>query len=513
VTRTLLRNGVVRTADGAPATAFAVEDGRVVWVGGEDRASAYDGAGAVVDLAGRFVAPAFVDAHVHTVRTGEKLTGLDLTDSTGRVDVLDRLSAHVASRGPGDAVLGTGWDETTWADPAVPTADDLERAAPGQAVYLSRVDGHSAVVSRALLARVQEAAGLDGFADHGLLQRTAKHAVMDRLADLVGPDQRSSDARAAIAAMARLGIGAFHENAAPHIGPEYELDLVRRAAAELGLHATLYWGELGAVAKIAALGVAGLAGDLNADGAVGSRTAALRTEYADAPGHCGHAYLTTDQVTDHVVACTELGVQAGFHCIGDAALDAVTEGFRRAAEKVGADAIRRQRHRLEHCEMPSPATLAMMAELGVTASVQPMFDGLWGGPDRMYAARLGERWRTLNPFADLASAGVPLAFGSDSPVTSLEPWGAVRAAVLHRTEGQGLSADEAFRAHTLGGWRTARIDDAGLLAPGAPATYAVWDTPAGLVDGLPTLAPGADLPTCVRTVVDGRTVFTLEGAL
>jgi len=512
VSRTLLRNGVVRTDD-TVHTAFAVEDGLVVWVGDEDRAAAYDGADEVVDLEGRFVSPAFVDAHVHTVRTGEKLIGLDLTDSTGRDEVLDRLWAHVALRGAGDAVIGTGWDETTWTDPAVPTADDLERVAPGRPVYLSRVDGHSAVVSHAMLARVPEAAGLDGFADHGFLQRAAKHAVMDRLADLVGPDQRGSDARAAIAEMARLGIGAFHENAAPHIGPEYELDLVRRAAAQIGLHATLYWGELGAVEKIAALGVAGLAGDLNADGAVGSRTAALRTEYADAPGHCGHEYLTAEQVADHVVVCTELGVQAGFHCIGDAALDAVTEGFRSAAEKVGADVVRGQRHRLEHCEMPSSATLAMMAELGVTASVQPMFDGLWGGPDRMYAARLGERWRTLNPFADLSSAGVTLAFGSDSPVTPLEPWGAVRAAVHHGTEGQGLRPDEAFRAHTSGGWRAARIDHAGRLLPGQRATYAVWEIPAGLVDGLPDLTPGADLPTCVRTVVDGRTVFTLEGVL
>ena len=155
--------------------------------------------------------------------------------------------------------------------------------------------------------------------------------------------------------MAAQGIAAFHENAAPHIGPEHEIEMVRQAADEVGLRATVYWGELMAVETAQRLGVAGLAGDLIADGAFGSRTAALTAPYADRPDTCGHAYVSADQVRDHVVACTDAGLQAGFHCIGDAALEDDPRGLRgRRARARRRPRSAAARHRLEHVEMPSP---------------------------------------------------------------------------------------------------------------------------------------------------------------
>ena len=487
---------------------MATDGGRVVWLGDDDGAAAYDGADEVIDLQGRLVAPAFVDSHLHLVQTGRQLDGLDLSTCSNKDDFLARVAAHVGGR-PGDAVvIGAGWDETRWPERELPTADELERVAPGRRLYLSRIDGHSVIVSHALLAETPQVRTEEGWAAAGRLERRAKHTVSDKLADLDGPEHRLDAARRAVAALAANGVAAFHENAAPHIGPEYELDLVRRAASEGGLHVTAYWGELGAFDKVERLGVAGLAGDLVADGAVGSRTASMSAAYADQAGHRGHGYLDAHQIADHVVGCSRLGIQGGFHCIGDAALSAVAEGFARAAERVGDDAVRAARHRLEHCEMPSPDAIALFARLGVVASVQPLFDGLWGGPDGMYAERLGERWERMNPFGALADAGVVLAFGSDSPVTAPEPWSAIQAAVHHHAPAFRMTPRAAFAAHTGGGWHAARLEG-GTLRVGAAATYAVWSLPAGTDSaGLPVLDPGAPLPTCTRTVVDGRTVHT-----
>jgi predicted amidohydrolase YtcJ len=183
--------------------------------------------------------------------------------------------------------------------------------------------------------------------------------------------------------------------------------------------------------------------------------------------------------------------------------------------------VRAARHRVEHVEMVTTSQIAVLADLGVVASVQPAFDARWGGEDGMYVQRLGrERARAMNPFAALASAGVALALGSDSPVTALDPWGTVRAAVDHRTPGSGLSARAAFSAHTRGGWRAALDDAQGELVPGAPATFAVWDVPGELVvqtpsegvsgwstdpragvSGLPDLS--APDPVCRRLVIAG----------
>jgi predicted amidohydrolase YtcJ len=152
---------------------------------------------------------------------------------------------------------------------------------------------------------------------------------------------------------------------------------------------------------------------------------------------------------------------------------------------------------------------ARLAASRLTASMQPAFDATWGGADAMYAERLGaERAAELNRFAALAEAGVPLAFGSDAPVTQIDPWAAVRAAAYPRTPASAISPEAAFAAHTRGGWAAARRTDEGVLAPGAPATFAAWQV-GELRDGLPDLTPGADLPSCVRTVLRGETIHPL----
>ena len=289
-----------------------------------------------------------------------------------------------------------------------------------------------------------------------------------------------------------------------------------------------YWGATGAgVALAGELGCAGAAGDLNIDGSIGSRTARLSTPYADAPADRGYLYLDPDESTEHVVACTRAGLQAGFHCIGDEAVHIAVAAMTQAAERCGLEAVIAARHRLEHVEMVGADLVDQMARLGVVASVQPRFDEYWGGDDGMYAARLGvERARAMNPFAAMARAGVVLALGSDSPATPLGGWEMVRAAAYHRTPAHSLSVRGAFAAATRGGWRAARVDDAGVLAPGMMATYAVWDVPGELVvtapderlaawstdprsgvPGLPELAAGAALPICLQTVVRGQTVF------
>ena len=157
------------------------------------------------------------------------------------------------------------------------------------------------------------------------------------------------------------------------------------------------------------------------------------------------------------------------------------------------------------------AIIAGLVEFGIVASMQPAFDRLWGGERQMYAARLGiERSLASNPMGAMHGVGVALAFGSDSPVTPLDPWGSVRAAMWHFNPVHRMNARAAFAAHTRGGWRAVRLDD-GALVPGAPATLAVWSTPAGLAQtGLPVLEPAQPLPVCHRTMLRGTTIFETE---
>lgn len=508
----LLRGGRIAIERvGPPPTALGIRDGRIDLIGTEADADRWLSGGPavaveVIDLFGALVAPAFVDTHVHTVRTGFALTGLNLSGLVG-VDGREATLAAVADYAEEHleqaVIVGQGWDETRWTDAQPPTGAELEAAAPGRRTYLARVDAHSSVISPALAALVPGLHDLDGWSEDGRVERDAHHAVRHTLETLISDDDRLEAARAACREMAANGIVAFHENAAPHIGPESEIPLVRQAAQETGLHATIYWGELMAVETARRLGAAGLAGDLIADGAIGSRTASLVGPYADAGETCGHGFVTAAQVRDHVVVCTDAGLQAGFHAIGDAALEEIATGFEEAEQILG-DRIQAG-HRLEHVEMPSQRALAVFLRCRVTASVQPMFDALWGGPDGMYAERLGERWRVTNPFSRFD--GGLICFGSDSPVTGLNPWAAVRAAVHHHVPDFRMPLEAAFRAHTAGGWAAARNEDSHTMAIGGVAHLAVWQVPGGIGEAaLPDLSPGVPLPQLRRLLNAGRTV-------
>ncbi|GHG82598.1 amidohydrolase [Streptomyces griseocarneus] len=527
----LLRGGDVHSPADPFATAMVVERGHVAWVGSEGAADSFaDGVDEVIDLRGALVTPAFTDAHVHTTATGLALTGLDLTGVDTLAGALERVRAHAAARPADRVLLGHGWDASAWPERRPPSRRELDEAAGGRPLYLTRADVHSAVVTTALLDLVPHARDLSGYAPDAPLTGAAHHAVRAAAYDSVTPAQRAEAQRAALARAASLGIGSVHECAGPEISGADDLTgLLRLAAEEPGLRVTGYWAEAitspEGAARVRELGAIGAAGDLFVDGSLGSHTACLHEPYADAPDGTGAAHLDAGAIAAHVTACTEAGIQAGFHAIGDAALSAVVEGVRAAADRLGLARVRAARHRVEHAEMLSPELIAAFAELALTASVQPAFDAAWGGEDAMYAQRLGrERARTLNPYAAMLRAGVPLALGSDSPVTPLDPWGTVRAAAFHRTPEHRISVRAAFTAHTRGGWRAIGRDDAGVLVPGAPADYAVWEAgdlvvqvpdnrvanwstdPRSGTPGLPDLTPGTPLPVCLRTVVGGRTV-------
>jgi predicted amidohydrolase YtcJ len=520
MTSTLYRGGHVHSAASPGAHAILVTDNTIAWLGREEDAPVAD---TVVELDGRVVTPAFVDAHVHTTDTGLILGGLDLSAVRSAMDVLDAVAAFSARLESHAIVLGHGWDESTWTDQRLPTAAELDQAGGGRAVYLAQASVHSALCSIALIsAGSPDVLSAPGFDESGWLRRDAHHLVRAIALGSLSPVQRRDAQRAALLRAASLGIVAVHECGGPGTSDEADFTgVLGLGGVSNGLPEVYgYWGELMGAAKAKELGAVGAGGDLYADGALGSRTAHLRQSYLDGET-VGHGYVTTEQVAEHLVDCTRLGVQGGFHAIGDQAISTVLAGFRSAAATVGLDRLRAARHRIEHVEIVDKPIIAALVEFGVIASMQPAFDRLWGGAGQMYEQRLGlTRSLESNPMGAMHGVGVSLAFGSDSPVTPLDPWGSVRAAMQHHNPAHRMSDRAAFAAHTRGGWRAVHRDHEGVLAPGSPATFAVWDVPvsAGLTHGLPTLVPaGPDeptpaLPRCTRTVLRGTTIYLADDA-
>lgn len=523
---TLLLNGRVHSPAQPDATAMAVRAGTVVWLGSDAVGRAQFPDADVMDLAGGFVAPGFVDCHVHLTATGLTLAGLDLRGATSRRHCLDLIAEYHRIH-PDGVLWGHGWDDAGWPEARPPSTEDIDAVVGDRIAYLTRIDVHSAAASTALRRSIPDLGDAAGHHPQQPLTSDAHHLARAAARDRLSAAQRRQAQLAALDAAAAHGIVAVHECAGPQIGGLADWLEVR--ALDHGVEVTGYWGEAVTTAAeartlVERTGARGLAGDLFVDGALGSRTAWLLEPYADAPGQCGNTYLDAAAVTAHLRACTEAGISAGFHVIGDAAVTTVVDALGRVVDEFGAPAVARCGHRLEHLEMVTAEQAERLGAWGVIASMQPHFDALWGGAHGMYARRLGaDRAAGLNPFALLASQGVPLAFGSDTPVTSMDPWSTVRAASIHHTPGSAISLRAAFAAATRGAWRAAGVRDGvtGTLVPGASASYAVWDAdayevsapadsvqrwstdPRSRVPALPRLGADDRTPRCRQTVHRG----------
>ena len=451
-------------------------------------------------LGRRFISPGFIDCHVHLTATGLTLAGVDLHGARSAGDVRRAVARHTA-RDRGRFVWGTGWDDAKqgWRGSG-PTGVDLDAVAGDRFIYVTRVDSHSAVVS----SRLFDAAGCARFegADRahdrftGVVRRDAHHAARRYVLDHLPESRLASAQRTAGREAARAGIVAVHEMSGPHVaGGERDLDVLLGQRDRLPVEVLAYYASEDLQVPLDR-GLRTVGGDLNVDGSLGSRTAALHRSYADAKGHTGSLYRDAGDCAAFFEAATRAGLQAGVHCIGEAACEAAVIGLDRAARRTSLAAVRRCRHRLEHFEMASPELIARAARLGAGISMQPAFDAAWGGGGGMYAARVGERRaRSMNDVRRVLRDGCVCGFGSDSPITPFDPLGGVAAAVAPSAAIHAVPFTDAFRCATLGGSALARDPSRGRIAAGYRADFVVWDG-----------RPGSRRAAVAATVCGGRVV-------
>ncbi|TAP27286.1 amidohydrolase family protein [Arthrobacter sp. S41] len=523
--KTLYRNGAVYSAADPFATAIVVDGDTISWLGGEDAADRHaENVDEVIDLRGALVTPAFVESHTHLAALGRTLSGADLSSATSASSLLSLVA--VQGQKSSKVVLAQGWDNSDWEDQTLPEANDLTSAADGRAYYLSRRDVHSALVNRELL----DFLGL-GHLKPGVVAGADHDDVRLAIAKAQKADHEFQ--RLALAHYASRGFATVVEMAAPHLEGRAALDQLLADNQPKLPQVYGFWGEAVSDADTADElfssfpkgRLLGIGGDLKVDGSLGSHTAYLREDYSDKAGERGTLYLNKEEIAAHLVACSSRGIQASFHVIGDGALDEVLDGFDLAAQEIGVPKLQMARHRLEHVEMVDDVTRQRLLQYAITVSMQPVFDHAWGGSNGMYAQRLGQRAESMNNLSAMLSAGVPMVLGSDAPVTEVDGWQVVRAAMnMSNTQGR-VSARAAFLAQTRSTYRAMGEMNplAGQLAIGAQATFAVWtaselavQTPDVRISSWSTdaragtpMLPVVDeeIPECLRTVRAGVTIF------
>ena len=538
----VLRNGTVATVDERRpvAEAVAVRGGRIVLVGTNEEVGALVGPGTeVIDLAGRFAMPGFIEGHGHFMMLGRAKLSVDLSGAKSWDEVVARVGEAAGKAKPGDWVNGTGWHQEKWAAGkeerfnGVPGHQALSAVSPANPVVLSHASGHAVFVN----AKAMELAGITReMADPaggvvvrdregnptGYLRENAMGPVWRARARAEagrGAEEREAEQRrvAALAAEEALrhGVTTFHDAGASFA----TIDLFKRLADEGALPVRLYVmvrdDNRAMRQKLAAYRTVGYGGGMltvraikrSIDGALGAHGAWLDEPYADLPGSRGNNISSVESIRETAELAIEHGYQLCVHAIGDRANREVLDLYQ--AVFAAGPGQRDLRWRIEHAQHVAPKDLPRFRELGVIASMQAVHatsDGPW------IVKRLGERrardqsyvWRSL------LDAGVVVANGSDVPVEPIDPIAGFGASVTRRMASgeafypeQRMTRQEALRSYTMAGAYAAFEEgEKGSLAPGKVADIVV------LSRDLMTVPEEAIGETQIDlTIVAGRVVY------
>jgi predicted amidohydrolase YtcJ len=457
------------------AEVLVVEGDRIAAIGPEEALAGASLEGKErVDLRGRILLPAFIDAHVHILGAGLTESGwrVDLSGLT-REEACAALAGAVESRGSREWVLGGGWDEARWRDSRYLCREELDRFSPKSPVGAVRMDGHLMILNSEGLRAAREvlrSGPYEGLVD--VLTGEVREEAAWKVIESLEPDDATL--REALTAAARLchrqGIASVHG-----MTPRSRVPVLLSSARREGLRVTAFHKvasaeEIGEVRESEEFdGTWVRFGGVKAfaDGSLGAGNAAVGDPYVD--GGTGRLNHTSAGLEAILRRSEEAGWRTAIHAIGDRAIEEVLQ----AHERVGSS--RALRHRLEHFELPNDGQIERAVELGLHLSMQPNFVGNWSGPGSMYERKLGgARDEASNPFRLVLDAGAPLAFGSDgmpvSPIYGLH-W-----AVNGAHPAQRVTADEAILAYTSGGALFAFEEDVkGRLEVGALADLVVLD--------------------------------------
>jgi len=465
----ILTGAEILTPRPSCADSLALAQGKIVKLGTQTEIISLSNTKTrIISLQGQTLVPAFFDTHAHVLQTGLDMQLTPLYEVNSRQELIERMRS--CPGGFSTWVGGIGFDETRFADQQLPTKADLDLISLKDPVFIIRRDHHSLVLNTKAMETLNSQA-LSRSENLGIFRAQRNSEIRKKILSLIPAEDKRTSLHLAAKVAVSKGIGTVNALEGGDLFMNDDLLLIRDYAGSLPLNLIIYPQVKDPDWVAEHLGACRLGGCLLLDGSFGSRTAALSSAYQDEPENCGMLYFSDDELFYLVEKAHLMGFQLSFHAIGDRAIEQIIKAYKRALKlHPRAD----HRHRIEHCELPSPEQIHQIAELGLHLAVQPTFEHFWGNAGAMYEIRLGKRYLATNPFKTLMAAGIILGGGSDSDVTPMDPLLGIHSAVNHPKPEQALDVCEALELYTSQAARLNFLESqTGTLEEGNVADLAV----------------------------------------
>lgn len=453
--------------------------------------------------------PGMIDTHCHLGFTGEMQSIESVFDVADKKEILEIFHDAAMKKRPGETVLFTGYGGSTDPAESLPTLEELDAAAEGRALVCLTAGTHESLASTLAIEKMAEedvgGATVFGKAERetGVLRNEANLMAFERLSRWMSEEERARAKEAMIAECIENGIVSAHTLEGKQMTHDIGVETMLRERDSYPFHTRVYY-QTTDVKEALRVGSDGIGGCFRCllDGDVDPGTAAFRAPYANDPTNYGRLYFKQDALTQFFREAHAAGLQIGMHAIGDAAIEEALNAYETILKESPRDD---HRHRIEHFEIGDYDLIERAADLHLTLAMQPVFDYYW--PYETYFPFIGkERAEKRCMLRRVIDQGITVGGGSDAPVTSMNPFFGIHAAVNHSVEASRISVYEAIamvtsKASMLG----FEEDERGTVTVGKSADLVFVDRDPFTED------PGAlDQIRILETVYRGRTVWSRE---
>lgn len=430
---------------------IAIKNDKILALGYKENYKSFVGTSTIIlDAKKKTVLPSFIDSHFHLVQTALNEESVNLF-SINSFEEIGKKIKRMEKKNPGECIFGVRLQKENLPENKFPNRQILDKFSNNVPIWLNSLDYQVSMLNTYGLLYYKIPFRIEGVevdengVPTGIFRGKANAILRTNILNNYPNKKRENNIRDLMPKLLSVGITTINAMEGGYMYSDKDAEIVYEHKDNFPVDIVLFFQCLD-LETIKDKKLDRIGGSLYIDGTMGARTAALTFEYVDCPGEMGRLIFSQDELNKFVEECYTNRLQLSLYTIGDRAIEMALNAHEYAFFRTG---IKGLRHRLEHVELASIEHIKRAKELEIIFSMNPTYETYWGGSNKMYYQRLGEKYRETNKFREIIDGGVILCGGSDSDICDYNPLIGIHAAVNHPVKEHRVTLYEAIKMYTI----------------------------------------------------------------